>query len=100
MNTFFSAQNLIFDITLCGDFAGAASVFAETCTGTCYNDYVVGDGSAYDNAYFEVQSVRVFGTSSDVVVSSSGAREERRRSWVGVVAGAGVAMVGGLWGLL
>lgn len=96
MSTFFSAQNLIFDITLCGDFAGASSVFAETCTGTCYNDYVVGDGSAYDNAYFEVQSVRVFGTSSDVVVSTSGAE----RSWMNKVLGAGAAIGAGSWMLL
>lgn len=98
MSTYFSAQSLIFDITLCGDFAGATSVFSETCTGTCYNDYVVGDGSNYDNAYFEVQSVRVFGTSSDVVVSTSGA--EQSRSWAGTIVCAGVALAGGLWGLL
>ncbi|THU93574.1 hypothetical protein K435DRAFT_799562 [Dendrothele bispora CBS 962.96] len=60
IDNFFKAQNLIFDIMLCGDFAGAASVFAETCSGTCYTDYVVGDGSNYANAYFDVASVRVF----------------------------------------
>ncbi|KAF5362963.1 hypothetical protein D9758_007048 [Tetrapyrgos nigripes] len=59
VDKFFGAQNLIFDITLCGDFAGAPSVFAETCPGTCYPDYVVGNGSNYANAYFEVDYVRV-----------------------------------------
>ncbi|KAI0320941.1 concanavalin A-like lectin/glucanase domain-containing protein [Amylostereum chailletii] len=66
---FFSAQHLIFDITLCGDFAGNNATFAETCSGTCYNDYVIGPASGYDNAYFEVQNVRVFGNSSTVVSS-------------------------------
>ncbi|KAJ7644461.1 glycoside hydrolase family 16 protein [Roridomyces roridus] len=60
IDTFFKAQNLIFDITLCGDAAGNPAVFAQTCSGTCYNDYVVGNGSVYNNAYFDVASVRVY----------------------------------------
>jgi hypothetical protein len=42
----------------------------QTCTGVCYDDYVLGSPSNYDNAYFEVRSVRVFGTSSAVVVQA------------------------------
>jgi len=64
---YFRPQNLIFEITLCGDYAGDAKTFAQTCSGVCYDDYVLGSGSNYDNAYFEVQSVRVFGTSAAVV---------------------------------
>jgi len=51
--------------------AGDPGVFAETCSGICYNDYVIGSPSNYDNAYFEVRSVRVFGTSSAVDISNS-----------------------------
>ncbi|KJA17978.1 glycoside hydrolase family 16 protein [Hypholoma sublateritium FD-334 SS-4] len=71
---FFEPQNLIFDITLCGDFAGATTVFAETCSGVCYNDFVLGNGSNYDTAYFEVASVRVFskeGTNTIVQASAA-----------------------------
>ncbi|THU89496.1 glycoside hydrolase family 16 protein [Dendrothele bispora CBS 962.96] len=75
IDSFFKAQNLIFDITLCGDFAGAASVFAETCSGTCYTDYVVGDGSNYANAYFDVASVRVFSTSGTNTLVQAGSDE-------------------------
>ena len=59
--------------------AGNPATFAQTCTGVCYDDYVLGSGSNYDNAYFEVRSVRVFGTSSAVVVQapSNGARHGR-----------------------
>lgn len=73
---YFRPQNLIFDITLCGDYAGNPTTFAQTCSGVCYDDYVLGSPSNYDNAYFEVRSVRVFGTSSAVVVQapSNGAR--------------------------
>jgi len=71
IDRFFQPQNLIFDITLCGDFAGDPGVFAETCSGICYNDYVIGSPNNYDNAYFEVRSVRVFGTSSAVDIQSS-----------------------------
>lgn len=74
IDKFFSAQSLIFDITLCGDFAGAASVFNETCSGTCYTDYVIGAASYYDTAYFDVASVRVYSVNgTDTTVSGSGA---------------------------
>jgi len=55
--------------------AGDPGVFAETCSGICYNDYVIGSPSHYDDAYFEVRSVRVFGTSSaiDILQSSNSA---------------------------
>jgi hypothetical protein len=54
--------------------AGNKGVFSETCSGICYNDFVIGSPSNYDNAYFEVRSVRVFGTSPnvDVVQGSNG----------------------------
>lgn len=61
MSQFFAPQSLIFDITLCGDFAGPPSIFQQTCSGVCYNDYVMGNGSNYANAYFDIASVRVFG---------------------------------------
>jgi len=80
IDQFFRAQNLIFDITLCGDFAGDAQVFAQTCSGICYNDYVIGSPSNYDNAYFEVQSVRVFGTSSAIDIPP-GANGASRDNW-------------------
>lgn len=72
---FFDPQQLIFDITLCGDYAGNTAVFQETCTGVCYDDFVVGpDPSIYDNAYFEVKSVRAYGLPGELtVISSSGA---------------------------
>jgi len=68
---FFAAQTLIFDITLCGDFAGSPSIFPETCSGNCYTNYVVGNGVNYATAYFEVQYVRVYGNSSSVASSAS-----------------------------
>lgn len=52
------------------DFAGAPNIFAETCPGTCYPDNVVGNGSNYANAYFEIASVRVF---SNTAASKSNA---------------------------
>ncbi|KAF8817140.1 glycoside hydrolase family 16 protein [Phlegmacium glaucopus] len=74
-STFFEPQNLVFDITLCGGFAGVPSIFAQTCSGVCYNDYVVGNGSNYAMAYFEVASVRVFSKAgTDAFVSTSSSR--------------------------
>jgi len=70
-NSFFEQQKLILDITLCGDFAGNSAVFAETCTGTCYNDWVIGSPSNYDNAYFEIKSINTF---TDPTVNNSALR--------------------------
>ena len=75
------------------DFAGAANIFAETCPGTCYNDYVVGNGSNYATAYFEIASVNVFsktGTNTVVTnnsVSASGFSFSALASWLGVMGG-------------
>ncbi|EIW81094.1 glycoside hydrolase family 16 protein [Coniophora puteana RWD-64-598 SS2] len=67
---YFQPQQLIFDITLCGDFAGNSAIFNETCSGVCYNDYVIGSPSNYDNAYFEVGYVRVFSSGNTVITPS------------------------------
>ncbi|KAG1881912.1 glycoside hydrolase family 16 protein [Suillus tomentosus] len=66
---FFEPQNLIFDITLCGDWADGAS-WNSTCSGICYNNWVMGNGTDYDNAYFEVGYVRVFSTEGTNTVVS------------------------------
>jgi len=92
IDKFFQAQNLIFDITLCGDFAGNPQVFAQTCSGVCYNDYVIGSPSNYDNAYFEVRSVRVFGTSSAVDIPPGANGTSRENGSTGVVGFVGAAL--------
>jgi len=75
INTFFEPQSLIFDITLCGDFAGAPTVFNETCTGQCYETWVLGPPSNYDNAYFEVSYVRIFSAQGkNTIVTASSAK--------------------------
>lgn len=55
---FFSPQTLIFDTTICGNFAGAPDVFNPTCTGTCTD--LVANPANYNDAYFEISYVRVF----------------------------------------
>lgn len=63
---FYTAQNLVLDITLCGVWAGVGSNYASTCanagpTGQCYEDCVVGPGSPrYDDAYFNISYVRAY----------------------------------------
>lgn len=99
--TFFQPQNLIFDITLCGDFAGNAATFAETCSGDCYSDYVLGNGANYATAYFEVQYVSVFSVSGTdtVVAGTSGAVPRGLGGMWGLGLGVG-AVVGVVVGLL
>ncbi|KAH9480242.1 putative glycosidase C21B10.07 [Psilocybe cubensis] len=96
---FFQPQHLIFVITLCGDLAGRPEIFSQTCPGVCYNDHVLGDGSNFADAYFEVASVRVFskeGTSTVVGVpkTSSTRRIVSISRWGGlVVAAIGLTLI-------
>jgi len=56
----FGANNIIFDITLCGSWAGIASVFnGAGCSGDCV-DYVNSNPSAFTNAYWDVAAVNVY----------------------------------------
>lgn len=90
--SFFDSQSLIFDISLCGgkpnrvlttedslhdltvmliDYAGSDQTFYQTCTGVCYEDWVLGDPSHYDDAYFEVRYVRVYGEPGELSIIGS-----------------------------
>ncbi|KIY52369.1 glycoside hydrolase family 16 protein [Fistulina hepatica ATCC 64428] len=95
IDTYFTAQHLVFDITLCGDFAGDSTIFAETCSGTCYDDYVVGDGSTYGNAYFDISYVRVYGANGTDTLTSSSIPASRPDGWMSAVLGFGMAAL--LW---
>ncbi|KAL0576302.1 hypothetical protein V5O48_005678 [Marasmius crinis-equi] len=68
IDKFFQPQALIFDITLCGDFARPlynTSGCPVTRDNSCYLDRVLGPGSGkYDDAYFDIAFVRVYGSSS------------------------------------
>jgi len=70
---FFTPQTIIFDISICGNFAGLASVFTSTgCTGTCTD--LVDDPSNYNDAYFEISYLHVYtnGTSTTGTSTASG----------------------------
>lgn len=87
-------NSLLYPADLPSDAAGATSVFAQTCSGSCYYDYVVGNGSAYDNAYFDVASVRVYSVSgSNTVVLGSSALAFRPNFWVWAAAALGSGLM-------
>jgi len=73
MQTYFTPQNLIIDIDICGSYA--IPEFNATCSGNCLD--LVADPSNYDDAYFELSYVRVFtngtvnGTTTQNASSSS-----------------------------
>ncbi|EIM85938.1 uncharacterized protein STEHIDRAFT_58644 [Stereum hirsutum FP-91666 SS1] len=71
----FGDQQLVIDITLCGDWAGLGTFYNATCgslgrTGLCYNDTVIGDGANFDDAFFEINYLRAY---SNGVVEPSAA---------------------------
>ncbi|KAF8158486.1 concanavalin A-like lectin/glucanase domain-containing protein [Crassisporium funariophilum] len=94
-NTFFEAQNLIFDITLCGDFAAAPSIFPQTCSGVCYNDYVLGNGSNYATAFFEIASVRVFSKAGTNTIVGGTTSSGTGNNGTGSTGGGGNGSAGG-----
>ncbi|KAH9836567.1 endo-1,3(4)-beta-glucanase-like protein [Rhodofomes roseus] len=62
LSSVFSSNNIIFDITLCGDWAGQSSVYSSAgCSGTCV-DYVNANPGGFSNAYWDVASVHVYTT--------------------------------------
>lgn len=54
--SFFSDMSAVFDITLCGDWAGQAAVYSLTCSGTCSDE--VETGSNFQDAYFSINYVQ------------------------------------------
>lgn len=80
ISRFFTAQQLVFDITLCGIWAGVPSEYNPQCfnsgpRGRCYDDNVVGPGSPkYDDAYFEINYVRAYTTGGPAPTQSSSSR--------------------------
>ncbi|KII86313.1 glycoside hydrolase family 16 protein [Plicaturopsis crispa FD-325 SS-3] len=96
---FFTAQQLVIDITLCGVWAGVPASYNATCanhgsTGQCYADTVVGPGSpAMDNAYFELPFIRAYTTtaaapsSTSTPTSTSGAATSSPTTSAGTPAG-------------
>ncbi|KAI0031213.1 hypothetical protein K488DRAFT_52606 [Vararia minispora EC-137] len=66
----FKPQSLIFDITLCGE---ADYNQTQTCAsrGACLQNTVWGNGSNFDEAYFEIQSIKVFQSTTTASGGSS-----------------------------
>ncbi|KAH8110143.1 laminarinase [Phellopilus nigrolimitatus] len=60
INSHFGSNNIIFDLTFCGDWAGQQSLYsAAGCPGTCV-DYVNNNPTAFKDAYWDIAAVRVY----------------------------------------
>ncbi|KDQ55868.1 glycoside hydrolase family 16 protein, partial [Jaapia argillacea MUCL 33604] len=55
----FDEHRMVFDLTFCGDWAGSVWSTSGCGTGTC-EDYVNNNPEAFANAYWEVNSIRVY----------------------------------------
>ncbi|KAF7307669.1 Glycoside hydrolase family 16 protein [Mycena kentingensis (nom. inval.)] len=57
---FFSANNIIINLTFCGDWAGQAAIYSSSgCPSTCVN-FVDQNPTAFTNAYFEFNSINIY----------------------------------------
>ncbi|KAG9312761.1 glycoside hydrolase family 16 protein [Chiua virens] len=60
--THFDANNIIINLTFCGDWAGNSAVYAASgCPSTCI-DYVNNNPIAFTDAYFEFSSINIYET--------------------------------------
>ncbi|KAF7361946.1 putative glycosidase C21B10.07 [Mycena venus] len=62
----FDAHSIVFDLTFCGDWAGSPSAYnSDTgCPGNCI-DFVNNNPRAFDEAYWEIGSLRVYAPNDD-----------------------------------
>lgn len=78
--TAFAPQQLVLDITLCGDWAGVASIYSETCSisgggagnsSSCYLQNVINSGNttALATAYFEINYIKAFNRNGTILGS-------------------------------
>ncbi|KAL1637071.1 hypothetical protein SLS56_000727 [Neofusicoccum ribis] len=73
VSSHFKDMNIIFDTTFCGDWAGNAWSSDETCSAkasTC-EDYVQNNPSAFKDAYWSINSLKVYQSGGDAPASSS-----------------------------
>jgi hypothetical protein len=59
INSHFRNQSIIIDIDLCGTWAGSASVYDESCPGTC-TDFVATNNTAFETAYWQFGGFDVY----------------------------------------
>ncbi|KAG8978196.1 hypothetical protein FRB90_008569 [Tulasnella sp. 427] len=57
--THLGPENIIINLTLCGDYAGNPYVYPSTCPQTCV-DHVNNDPASFANAYWDIASLRVY----------------------------------------
>ncbi|KAH9933317.1 concanavalin A-like lectin/glucanase domain-containing protein [Fomitopsis serialis] len=83
ISEYFAPQQIVLDITMCGDWAGVPSIYSSMCpiTGastanatSCYmqNVYNNGNQTALATAYFEINYIKAF-NANGTILSSSGA---------------------------
>ncbi|KAF3942318.1 hypothetical protein ABW19_dt0206425 [Dactylella cylindrospora] len=61
INSHFQNHKIIINISLCGDWAGATSVYTDeyNCPGNC-TSYVANNPSAFQTAYWSINSIKVY----------------------------------------
>ncbi|KJA25440.1 glycoside hydrolase family 16 protein [Hypholoma sublateritium FD-334 SS-4] len=60
ISSMFAPQNIVINLTFCGDWAGASSIYAASgCPSTCV-DYVNNNPSAFTNAYFDFAWLKIY----------------------------------------
>ncbi|KAG8957680.1 hypothetical protein FRC00_003644 [Tulasnella sp. 408] len=55
----FGPENIIINLTLCGDWAGNSAIYPSTCPQTCV-DHVNNDPASFKDAYWDIASLRVY----------------------------------------
>ncbi|KIJ30507.1 glycoside hydrolase family 16 protein [Sphaerobolus stellatus SS14] len=93
ISEFFTAQQLVLNIDLCGDWAGVPDIYSSSCGAQppndptnpisskiprqpdCYADNVVGPGERFNDAYFEINHIRAYTAALPSTTGSPGASQ-------------------------
>jgi hypothetical protein len=62
MNSLYSDHNIIFNTDICGSWAGNAFQYASACPNTTCEEYVSSNPSAFSDARWEIEYLRVYAT--------------------------------------
>ncbi len=90
MSTAFQNQQIVFDTTFCGDWAGqvwSGSTCAQSTGASTCNDFVANNPSAFDDAYWTVNGLKVYqnggGASPSSAPASAPSSQPSTSAWGG-----------------
>ena len=100
INSKINSQQIVFDLTFCGDWAGAVWSTDSTCSAkaSSCNDYVQNNPSAFQDAYWEIKGLQVYSANGGSGEGSSTTSNVAHSSTWASSASYGAPSASSVWG--